>query len=57
MKIKVASRGSKLALIQVKEVMHKLFLRKYIYEDQGPSYEMFKEYDNFDKNTLSIFEC
>ena len=48
MKIKVASRGSKLALIQVKEIMHKLFLRKYIYEDQGPSYEMFKEYDDFE---------
>ena len=48
MKIKVASRGSKLALIQVKEIMLKLFQRKYLYEDQGPSYEIFKGYDNFE---------
>tara|TARA_Y100001934_G_scaffold97780_1_gene120615 strand:- start:723 stop:1739 length:1017 start_codon:yes stop_codon:yes gene_type:complete len=48
MKIKVASRGSKLALIQVKEIMHKLFKSKYLHEDQGPSYEIFKGYDNFE---------
>ena len=48
MKIKVASRGSKLALIQVKEIMHKLFYWKYLHEDHGPSYEIFKEYDNFE---------
>lgn len=48
MKIKVASRGSKLALIQVKEIMYKLFKSKYLHEDQGPSYEIFKGYDNFE---------